>query len=95
MRFGIRERLNNRKRKAVGVLLTFALLLMNPASAATYSVNWTEISNLISGVASVFPGFIDLVTNVLPVVVIIAIIGFVVKFLDRILAMLSIGRIFK
>lgn len=42
------------------------------------SVDWTNLSNLISGAATLFPGIIDLITGVVPVIFVLIIVGFVV-----------------
>ncbi len=54
----------------------------------TVSVNWTSIGDLISGVASIFPSFIDLVSGAVPVIIFMGVIGFVLGFMDEILGMI-------
>ena len=76
------KRFKEKKRKVV-VFLAFAMVILAPANAAT--INWTSISDIISGAASIFPSFITLVTNAVPVILVMAVVTFVVGFFDSIL----------
>ncbi len=59
-----------------------------PASAA---VNWTNISDLVESVATdLFPAFITLIENAVPIIVVIAVVGFIVAFMDKILGMIKV-----
>ena len=44
------------------------------------SVDWSNLSSLISGAATLFPGIVDLVTGAVPVIFVLIIVGFVVAF---------------
>ena len=93
MRFGSREKgRKGRPVKAVFLGLMFiGLLVMWPASAAngTATINWTQISDIISGVATLFPAFVDLVSNALPILIFLGVIGFVLRFFDSIIDMIA------
>lgn len=41
------------------------------------SVDWTNLSDLISGAATLFPGIVDLITGAVPVIFVLIIVGFV------------------
>jgi len=58
------------------------------------SINWTYMRNLITGASSLFPSFISLIVNAVPILVILAVVSFVVGFFDKILdAIGSAGRL--
>ena len=84
--FTIRERVNMR---LVALSGAGSLALMGAASAA---VNFTTIEELIDAVTDLIPNFLDLVVEIAPLLVTIAIVGFVLKFLDKILQWLNMGR---
>jgi len=72
------------------VLGGFALVA-SPVSADT--INWTMITGLIDGMASnLLPSMVTLVTSAVPLLITLAIVGFVMAFLDRILDMLKLTR---
>ncbi|AIY91117.1 hypothetical protein [Geoglobus acetivorans] len=93
MRFGSREkgRKGRPYRKAFVVFMVFGLLLMWPASAAngTATINWTQISDIITGVSGLFPSFVTLVSNALPILIFLGVIGFVLRFFDSIIDMIA------
>jgi hypothetical protein len=63
-------------------------LLVSSASAA--DINWTEITTILDGVAnSLFPSLVTLITAAVPIIIVVTIVGFVVAFLDKILALLK------
>jgi len=69
--------------KALKVAAPVAVALAGQVSAA--EVNWTEISNIISGSAEVFGGVLTLVISLVPLLIIIAVVGFIVGIFDGIL----------
>lgn len=93
MRFDIGDKRKKSRpyKKAIFVLMLFGLLVMWPASAAngTASVNWTSISDIITGVSTIFPSFVTLVSNALPVLIFLGVIGFVLRFFDSIIDMVA------
>jgi len=64
-----------------------SIMLMPYASAA---INFTPIQELLEAVVDLIPTFLDLVVAMAPLLVTISIIGFVIKFLDRILEWLNL-----
>lgn len=62
--------------------------LVMTASAA---INFTPIQELLTAVINLIPSFMDLVVAIAPLVVVIAIVSFILKFLDKIIAMLNFG----
>jgi hypothetical protein len=53
-------------------------------------LNLASISDLIVATVNILPDFIDLVIGIAPIIIIITLIGFLVKFFDRILEMLNL-----
>ncbi|MDQ1252557.1 MAG: hypothetical protein QG646_1678 [Euryarchaeota archaeon] len=64
-------------------LIGMALLMINPAAA---EVNWSDITTTIDGFVGIIPSFADMVSSIMPVILTIAIYGFIMKFWDKILA---------
>lgn len=81
----VKRKISDRLKKAMVPVLSLMALLM-PASAQT--VNWSTITETITGVTSIFPSFIDLVSAAVPVFITFAVIGFVLGFFDSILDMI-------
>lgn len=68
--------------------LTSGLFLVSYASAA--AINWTEITDILEGVAdSLFPSLVTLITAAVPIIIVVSIVGFIVGFLDKILELLK------
>jgi len=68
-----------------------AVALAGPLAAlgASADINWTPITAIISGLATnLIPAMVDLVTAVVPLLIILAIVGFILGFLKRILELL-------
>lgn len=82
--FTLREHVNMRLATLTGLGST---ALVGMGSAA---VNFTTIEELIDAVTGLIPNFLDLVVAIAPLIVTISIIGFVLSFLDRILAWMNI-----
>ena len=70
----------------IALVMTSGLALVGMASAA---INFTPIQELLTAVIGLIPSFMDLVVAIAPLVVVIAIVGFILKFLDRIISMLN------
>jgi len=74
----------------VALVLGGFALVASPVSA---DINWTMITGLIDGMASnLLPSMVTLVTSAVPLLITLAIVGFVMAFLDRILDMLKMTR---
>lgn len=75
--------------KVALVITTLSTFLVSNASAA--AINWTEISDIITGVAeNLFPAFITLITGAVPIIIVVAVVSFIVAFMDKILSMFKI-----
>jgi len=53
------------------------------------AVNFTSIQELLTAVINLIPSFMDLVIAVAPIIVLMSVVGFIIKFWDRILEMLD------
>lgn len=81
------ERISGAKLK-IGLALGAVLMIVGPAAAA--DINWTMITDILDGLANnMFPSLITLITAAVPIIIVVTIVGFVVAFLDKILAMLK------
>ena len=72
-------------------LLFAAVALAGPLAVlgASADINWTPITAIIEGVATnLIPAMVNLVTAVVPLLIILAIVGFILGFLKRILELL-------
>ena len=86
------------KTSAVKMRLTvvFTALLALLAFAAPVSASGGPVINgtileLLSAFAGLMPTFLSLVVAVAPVIITVAVIAFIVLFIDRILGMLKLG----
>ena len=84
-----KDKLMERKGK-----ILFALVSLVPAglvaSASAASFDLSNITALIESVATeIMPAFVTLVINAAPVLIALAIIGFIIKFMDKILEMIK------
>ncbi len=50
----------------------------------TLTVNWTEISDLIQGAASIMPSIGNLVVAIVPVILVLIVVGFVTGIFEGI-----------
>ena len=79
--------LKKRKEK----ILFAAVSLLGPAVVlgASADIDWANITDIITGLAeNLIPAMVTLVTAAVPLLVILAIVGFILAFLKRILEML-------
>lgn len=87
------------KVKSVGRsgLIPISLAVPYALSVGNYTaINWTYITNIVEGAASILPSFVTLIVNAVPILIILAVVGFVIGFFDSILsAISSAGRMFK
>ena len=72
---------------ALAFVFSLAVFTM-PAQAATLDLNAT-IAPILNGVANLIPAIVDLIVAVVPAIIVLAVVGFIVAFLDKILAMLK------
>lgn len=63
--------------------------LMGTAAANTTdssdTINWTMIGDMISGVGGIMPDIANMVTQVVPVILMLIVVGFVIGFFDSII----------
>ena len=76
------------KVRVVLAALLVVLCTVLPASALSFNV--TAISVVLTNVTDVIlPGLLNLVIGALPIIVVLAVIGFILAFLDKILNMIK------
>lgn len=60
-----------------------------PVSAAeaaeTGGINWTSLGDMMNGVTGIFPAMGNMVTGIVPILLTLAIVGFILYFFDAIL----------
>lgn len=71
-----------------GLCLFVSMVLIGPASANT-TVDWTEISSMLDGVTTIFPSIGAMVTGIVPTLLVLAIVGFILRFFDAIIEAIS------
>ena len=77
-------------RLKVSLMLAMMAVMGFAGTASAESINWTEITDIISGMATnLIPAFVALVLAAVPLLIILAVVGFVMGFLDSILKMLQ------
>jgi hypothetical protein len=77
-------------RLKVTLLLAVMAVMGFAGTVSAETINWTDITEIITGMAtSLIPAFVTLVLAAVPLLVILAVVGFVMQFLDRILDMLK------
>lgn len=62
---------------------------MSLVGYASAAIDFSNITELLDAVVTLIPSFMDLVIGIAPLIVTIAIIGFILAFLDKILQMLK------
>ena len=55
---------------------------------ADFDLNAT-LYPIIAGVVALMPSFLDLILAVVPIVIVMSVVGFIIKFWDRIVAMMT------
>ena len=80
------------KRKLAFKVAPFILALAGMVGAASADgINWTPIAQILNGLGTEFlPALLNLVMNALPILVCLAVIGFILSFLGRIIQMIKI-----
>lgn len=87
----VKEKTSHYKTKAALSIGAFALIT-SPAAAAENSsefINTTAIVDMIGAFTSIFPALGDMLSAALPLILLIAFVGFILKFWNSILEMLS------
>ena len=85
------ERVKARKVElvALGTGVTVTALTVAPASA--FDINAT-VGPLLDGIAALIPSIVSLIIAVVPAIIILALVAFVISFLDEIIGMLKIRK---
>lgn len=79
---------SHRAKIAVGTAVGLAGTAVSQVGA---DIDWANITSIITGMATeLIPAFATLVTATVPLILTIAVCGFVVAFLDRILDMIKV-----
>lgn len=82
-----KDYIQKRKEKILFALVSLAFPLAGYAASA--AIDWNNITGIITGLAeNLIPAMVTLVTAAVPLLVILAIVGFILAFLKRILDML-------
>jgi hypothetical protein len=81
------EFLSDSKVKIVGLAASAGFLVMSASAAVDIN---TTIGPLLDQIVLLIPNIINLVVALVPAIVIMAIVGFIVTFLDRILGMMKL-----
>lgn len=71
----------------LGALLGLLAMAM-PASAVSFAINGT-INSIISEVVLIFPSLLTLVIEMMPIIIVVSVVGFLLAFLDKMLLMLN------
>lgn len=74
----------NRFTKA-GIVSSVFMFLMSVNPAAATEVNWSEITSVIDGFVGIVPSFAAMISAVMPVLLVIALYTFIMRFWDKIL----------
>ena len=72
----------------IAAFLTLALFTISNACAnasATTEVNWTQITDVIDGFVGIVPSFAGMISAVMPVILMIAMYAFIMRFWKQIL----------
>ena len=95
MREKVKKERREKIKKGVSAGLMFlamALMLLNPVAAANEtspSINWTAIGDIIEGAGSIMPSVGELITAVVPVILLLIVVGFVTGLFDSIIGAIS------
>lgn len=55
---------------------------------ATFDINET-LYPIIAGVVDLMPSFLDLILSVVPIVIVMSVVGFIIKFWGQIIGMMN------
>jgi hypothetical protein len=69
-------------------LLVMCMALVSPVAAAGPAINGT-ILEILTAVTGLMPSFLNLVVAVAPVIITVAIIGFIIMFIKAIISMMN------
>ncbi len=72
----------NRMMLIIGMVMFVALATVNPAAA---TIDWTNITETINGVAGIMPSIAGVITAVVEPMILLAVVGFIIGLFDGIL----------
>ncbi|SFM90222.1 hypothetical protein [Methanolobus profundi] len=79
----------------LGSCLLVSMAMIGCASAST-SINWTEMTDMVDGLATVLPSFGNLIMAAVPIILVLAVVGFATGMFDSILDGISSAfKVFK
>ena len=86
-----RDKIKKGGMAALMFLMTFLTVLGTAAAENTTStsINWTEIGDIIEGAGSIMPSVGNLITAVVPVILLLIVVGFVTGLFDSIIGAIS------
>lgn len=79
---GLRVRIARRIRRGAAVVAGVGVGAASLVASASAAVNWTEIQEIITGAASIFPAFGEMITQVVGPLMMLGICGMVLYFFD-------------
>ena len=85
------ERVKARKVELVALGTSVAVTVVSVAPASAFDINGT-VGPLLDGIAALIPSIVSLIIAVVPAIIILALVSFVIGFLDEIIAMLKIRK---
>ncbi len=90
------QRSASRAMLLMGMCIFMTVLSIGGAAANSTTMNWTQITDMLSGVTTIFPSIGDMIVAIVPTLMVLAVVGFVLRFFDSIISMIeSATRIFK
>ena len=85
------ERVKARKVELVALGTSVAVTVVSVAPASAFDINGT-VGPLLDGIAALIPSIVNLIIAVVPAIIILALVAFVISFLDEIIGMLKIRK---
>lgn len=71
----------------IGAVFFVSMVLIGNASAE--AINWTNITDMINGVAGIMPSIGNLVVAIVPTILLLIVVGFIVGIFDGIIGGLT------
>ncbi|WP_406661569.1 hypothetical protein V7O66_03375 [Methanolobus sp. ZRKC3] len=84
------------KRLRVASLFSLVSMALMTGFASAETVNWSEITTMLDGIVTIFPSISAMITGIVPTLMILAVVGFVMRFFKSIIKIIeSATTIFK
>ena len=71
----------------LGLCMFASVMCISPVSAA--EMNWSTVTNMLDGVTTIFPSIANMVTELVPIFLLLAVVGFVLRFFDSIITAIT------